>query len=172
MSIQNVNSSTAALNAQLLQQEQQSGNSSFSSQDLPQLSTNQVQSLQQALQTDVQQALSGSAGGGNFQTQLDSSVSNSLSQAGFSQSQIQSVIDKLNQGANGSSSTQKHGHGGHHARRVLNSLVQTLNSNASGQSSTSSSGSTGTATSSSTTLLDAVTNTSSTTSGQSLDVTA
>jgi hypothetical protein len=180
MSIQNVSSSTAALNAQLAQQ-QQGASSLFNSQSLPQLSTDQVQSLQQALQSDLQQALSGTTGNtGGFQTQLDNSVSNSLSQAGFSQSQIQTVIDKLNGQGSNSNATSSQGHHGHHARRVLNGLVQSLESNATGQSSTSGSagssssgsGATSTATSLGTTLLNDLDDVSSTAAGQSLDLLA
>ncbi|HVX12356.1 MAG TPA: hypothetical protein VHC22_14330 [Pirellulales bacterium] len=179
MSIQNISSSTAALNAQLAQQ-QQGTSSSFDTQSLPQLSTDQVQSLQQALQTDLQQALSGAAGNpAGYQTQLDNSVTNTLSQAGFSQSQIQTIVDKLNdQGTNGNAASQ--GHHGHHARRVLNGLVQALESNATGQSSTSGSagssstgsGATSNATASGSTLLEEIENASSTGAGQSLDMLA
>jgi hypothetical protein len=166
MSIQNVSSSTAAINSQLLQQQQQSGNSSFGSSNLPQLTSSQVQNLQQALQADLQQAFSS---GGNPQTQVDSSVSNTLSQSGFSQNQIQSILNKINQGFGGAKKGG-HGHGAHHARGAINSLIQTLQNSQASQ--TSSTGTSTTSSTSSALLTSAVTSSQSTTAGQSLDVTA
>jgi hypothetical protein len=167
MSIQNVASSTAALNAQLLEQ-QQSGAASFNNQNLPQLTSDQVQNLQQALQNDVRQAFSSGASGGNVQTQLDNSVSSTLSQAGFSQNQVQSFLDKINQGF-GASSRGGRGHAAHHARHAVNNLIQTLQSNTAGQSSS------GTSTSSTTSnnlLTSSVSGSPSTTAGQSIDLAA
>lgn len=165
MSIQNVSSSTAALNSQLLQR-QQSGSSDFSSLSLPQLTSSQVQNLQQALQSDLQQAFSG---GGNPQTQLDTSVSNTLSQAGFSQNQIQSILSKINQGFGGAGKGGR-GHGAHHARHAINNLIQTLQNNQASPSS--STGASATSSTSSTLLTSATASNPSTTTAQSLDVTA
>ncbi|HWB09680.1 MAG TPA: hypothetical protein VG826_10660 [Pirellulales bacterium] len=172
MSIQNVSSSTAALNAQLLQQQQQSGDSDFSNASLPQLTSSQVQGLQQALQNDLQQAFTagtGSSTSGSVQTQLDNSVSNTLSQAGFSQNQIQSILDKINHGFTGTGRGGR-GHGAHHARQVINSLIQTLANNGSSASTTTSGSTSSTATTS--VLTSAVNDSQSTTAGQSIDVTA
>jgi len=170
MSIQNVLTSTAAVNSQLLQQQDTGASSDFSGQSLPQLSTSQVQSLQQALQNDLQQALSTGTSNGSLQSQLDSSVSNTLQSAGFSQDQTNSVLDKLNQALT-KGGRGRGGHGGHRAKQVFNSLIQALQNNATGQS-TSSTSVTSTSNPSATTLLSAVTGSESTTSGQSLDVSA
>lgn len=125
----------AALNAQLLQQQDSGASADFSNQSLPPLDSGQVQSLQQALQNDVQQSLSGGASGGL--SQLDGSLSNTLKQFGFSQNQVDSFLQKLNQAASGSG----HARHGRHARQVVNNLVQTLASNASSSSSAGAAGS-------------------------------
>lgn len=167
MSIQSVSSSTAALNAQLLQQ-QESGATDFSNLNLPQLTSDQVQNLQQSLQSDLQQAFSSGTSSGNVQTQLDNSVSDTLSQAGFSQKQIQTILDKVSQGF-GEAGRGGRGHGAHHARHAINSLIQTLQGNESAQPSSSLSTS---STSANTLLTSAVTGSPSTTAGPSIDVTA
>lgn len=171
MSIQNINSSTAALNAQLVQGGNSSSDSSFNAADFPQLSSTQVQQLQQALTQDVQQAFASGASGSDLQSTIDSSVSNTLGQFGFSQTQTQTVLDKLNQAAGGQGHTGRahhgvRGHGRRQAQQVINSLIQTLNS-ANGQSTNSSD-----STNSTDTLLAAITGSPSTSSGQGVDLTA
>lgn len=186
MSVQSVTNSTAALNAQLLQAESSSSFGSTDSQSLPQLTSNQLQQLRQALQQDLQQAFasqssgasSGSGGStsggsnGSVQSQLDQSVSNTLGQFGFSDSQKQTVLDKLNQAISGPSGghARRGGHGRHHVQQALNSVLQTLQSNSAGQTS----GANGSDPSSSppTSLLGAVGASPSTSSGQSLDLLA
>ena len=185
MSVQSVTNSTAALNAPLMQAESSSSFDSSDSQSLPQLTSNQLQQLRQALQQDLQQAFasqssggsSGSGGStsgnssGSVQSQLDQSVSNTLGQFGFSDSQKQTVLDKLNQALSGPSGGHaRRGHGRHHAQQALNSVLQTLQSNSAGQTS----GANGSDPSSSppTSLLGAVGASPSTSSGQSLDLLA
>lgn len=124
MSVQNINSSTAALNVQLLQSSNAS-DSTFSDTDLPQLTSSQAQQLQQALTQDIQQAFSGGGPPANIQSQLDNSVSNTLTQAGFSDSQKQTVLDKINQALTGGGRA-KHGHGHGHGRHRVSQLVQNL----------------------------------------------
>ena len=143
MSVQNINSSTAALNAQLLQSSTAS-DSGFSNSDLPQLSGSQAQQLQQALTQDIQQAFSGGGSTSAVQSQLDSSVSNTLTQAGFSDAQKQTVLDKINQALTGGGRA-KHGHGHGHGRHRVSQVAQNLtqavqnpSSSTAGQSSTSS----------------------------------
>lgn len=143
MSVQNINSSTAALNAQLLQSST-AGDSGFSDSELPQLSSSQAQQLQQALTQDIQQAFAGGGSSAGVQSQLDSSVSNTLTHAGFSDAQKQTVLDKINQALTGGGRA-KHGHGHGHGRHRVNQVVQNLaqavqtsSSTTAGQSSTSS----------------------------------
>lgn len=171
MSIQSINSSTAALNAQLLQPNNTGSDSSFDSSNLPQLSSSQIQQLEQALTQDVQQAFASGATGSDLQSQIDNSVSNTLGQFGFNGNQTQTVLDKLNQAAGGQGQTGRahrggHGHGRRQAQQVVNSLIQTLQT-ANGQSTNSSD-----STDSTNTLLSAITASPSTSSGQGVDLTA
>ena len=174
MSIQNINSSTAALNAQLLQPSNSSSDSSFTGADLPQLSTSQVRQLEQALTQDVQQAFSSGTSGSGLQSQTDSSVSKTLGQFGFDSTQTQTVLDKLNQAAGGQGHAGRahggRGHGWRHAQQVISNLAQTLLNSANAQTAN---GSGNTETSNSTdTLLSAITGSPSTSSGQGVDLTA
>lgn len=172
MSIQNINSSTAALNAQVLQGNNSNSDSTFSSADLPQLSSSQIQQLQQALTQDVQQAFASGASGSGLQSTIDNSASNTLGQFGFSQTQTQTVLDKLNQAAGGQGQTGRAHHGGRgHGRRqsqqVINSLIQTLQNSANSQTTGSSD-----STNPTNTLLSAITSSPSTSSGQGVDLSA
>lgn len=172
MSIQNINSSTAALNAQLVQGGNSSSDNSFNAADLPQLSSTQVQQLQQALTQDVQQAFASGASGGDLQSTIDNSVSNTLGQFGFSQTQTQSVLDKLNQAAGGQGRTGRthhggRGHGQRQSQQVIHSLIQTLRNSANGQTTNSSD-----STNPADTLLTAITGSPSASSGQGVDLTA
>lgn len=172
MSIQNIGSSTAALNAQLLQSSNSSSDSSFNGADLPQLSSDQIQQLQQALTQDVQNAFASGSSGGDLQSQIDNSVSTTLGKFGFSSSQTQTVLDKLNQAAGGQARAGHahgggRGHGRRQAQQVVSSLIQTLQNSANGQTSGTTDPSSPT-----NTLLSAITGTSSTDSGQGVDFTA
>jgi hypothetical protein len=192
MSVQSVNNSTAALTSQWLQSQSSSLFGSSDVQSLPQLSGDQLQQLRQALQQDVQQAFAGQTSGGgangssssgsnpngstsSLQTQLDQSISNTLSQFGFSDSQTQSVLDKLNQalsGAQGASghAHRGHGHARHHVQQALNGIFQALQNNSSGQ--TSNTDSSAGSSNSSTTSLNGITAIPLSSSGQSIDLTA
>lgn len=172
MSIQNIGSSTAALNAQLLQPSSSSADSTFNGADLPHLTSSQIQQLQQALTQDVQQAFASGASGSDLQSQINDNVSNTLGQFGFSSAQTQTVLDKLNQAAGGQGRTgHAHGGGRGHLRRstqqVLVNLIQALQNSANGQT-TGGSDSTNPAS----TLLSAMTASPSSNSGQGLDLTA
>lgn len=171
VSIQNIGSSTAALNAQLLQSSNSSGDSSFNSADLPQLSSDQIQQLQQALTQDVQNAFASGASGGDLQSQIDNNVTTTLGKFGFNANQTQTVLDKLNQAAGGQGHAGRaHGGGRGHGRRaqqVIANLIQTLQNSANGQTTNSSDSSNPT-----NTLLSAITGSPSTSSGQGLDLTA
>jgi len=171
MSIQNIGSSTAAFNAQLLQSSNSSGDSSFNGADLPPLSSSQIQQLQDALTQDVQQAFASGASGGDVQSQIDNNVSNTLGQFGFNSSQTQTVLDKLNQAAGGQGRAG-HAHGGarghgRRAQQVIANLIQTLQNSANGQTSGATDPSNPV-----NTLLNAITGASSTSSGQGVDFTA
>lgn len=194
MSVQSLNSSTNSLYAQLMQAESSNLFGSSSGQSLPQLSSDQLQQLQQALQQDLQQAFSGQSSGSSssganasgasangssssVQSQLDQSVSNTLGQFGFTNSQTQSVIDKLNQALSGPQGASGHawhghGHGRHRVQQTVNSLLQALENNSSSQNSSTSGGSSSSDLSSSS--LNGITAVplSNSSSGQSLDLTA
>lgn len=117
------------------------------------------------------QSVTNSTAALNAQLLQDQSVSNTLGQFGFSDSQKQTVLDKLNQALSGPSGGHaRRGHGRHHAQQALNSVLQTLQSNSAGQTS----GANGSDPSSSppTSLLGAVGASPSTSSGQSLDLLA
>lgn len=193
MSVQSVNNSTAALTSQWLQSQSSSLFGSSDVQSLPQLSGDQLQQLRQALQQDVQQAFAGQTSGAaangsnssgsnsngstsSLQTQLDQSISNTLSQFGFTDSQTQSVLDKLNQalsGAQGASghSHRGHGHARHHVQQALNGIFQALQNNSSGQQASNTDNSAGSS-NSSTTSLNGITAVPLSSSGQSIDLTA
>lgn len=194
MSVQGVINSAAALNAEWLQAQSSNPFSSSDAQSLPQLSGDQLQQLRQALQQDVQQAFAGQAPGAtangsnssgsnsscstsSLQSQLDQSISNTLAQFGFTDSQTQTILDKLNQAFSGSSGASGHAHRGHghgHARhqvqQTLNSLLQTLQSISSGSSS--STNNSGNSTDSSQNSLNGITAVQLASSGQAIDLTA
>lgn len=172
MSVQNINASTAALNAQLLQSST-AADSSFGDTQLPQLSSSQAQQLQQALTQDIQQAFASGGSPSTIQSQLDSSVSNTLGQAGFSDAQKQAVLDKINQALTGGGKA-RHGHGHGHGRHRLSQIVQNLaqavqssSSSTAGQPSTSS-----TSGSTSATGAASLVGPTASGSGSSLDLTA
>jgi len=188
VSVQNVNNSTASLNAQLLQAESSSLFGASSGQSLPQLSSDQLQQLRQALQQDLQQAFSGqssgagSASGGSsangstssVQSQLDQSIAKTLGQFGFTNSQTQSILDKLNQalsGPQGASGHARHGHGRHRVQQNVNGLLQALENNSSGQTSNTGGSSSSDSSLSSLNGITAIP-LSGSSSGQSLDLTA
>lgn len=192
MSVQSLNGSSNSLYAQLLQAESSSLFGSPDSQSLPQLSNDQLQQLKQALQQDLRQAFSGQSSGSgstpsssnpngatpsgsasSLQSQIDQSVSNTLGQFGFTNSQTQSVIDKLNQalsGPQGASGHAWHGHGRHRVQQTVNSLLQAFENNSSSQNSGGSNSSSDPSSSS----LNGITAVplSGAGSGQSLDLTA
>lgn len=198
MSIQSLGSYSPAQESQLLLG---GGTDSSGLTGLPQLSSEQLQQLRQAIAQDVQQALSGgnsasngaspsggsssgnssgsSSGASDFQSRLDQNISNTLSQFGFSDSQTQTVLDKLNQAlsgrANGSGNAQTQP--AHvvrrHLRHAMHAIFQALQNASSGRGASGfSSDLTG---SSSSTLFGASAggaNVDSASSGQSLDLTA
>jgi hypothetical protein len=181
MSIQNISSSSAALSSSFLQFADSSNNSSSSDlQGLPQLSSDQLQQLRQALQQDLRQAFSSaSSAGGNgqgnttnasgVQSQLDQSISDTLGQFGFTDAQKQTVLDKINQALTGGDGTSgKRGHGRHHVHQALNSIFQVLQS-ASGSQSVSNSTAGGASTP---TSASSVVGAGANSPGQTLDVTA
>lgn len=181
MSIQNITSSSAALSSSLLQFADSSSNSSSSDlQGLPQLSSDQLQQLRQALQQDLRQAFAGggsasgsgqanTANASGVQSQLDQSISDTLGQFGFTDAQKQSVLDKINQALTGGGATAgKRGHGRHHVHQALNSIFQALQS-ASGSPSASNSTGGG---ASPPTFASAVAGAGANSSGQTLDLTA
>lgn len=192
MSVQSVYNSTAALTTQWLQSQSASLFGSSDVQSLPQLSSDQLQQLRHALQQDVQQAFAGQTSGpgangtnssgsnsngstSSLESQLDQSISNTLSQFGFTDSQTQTVLDKLNQalsGAQGSSghAHRGHGHARHHVQQALNGIFQALQNYSSSQTANADSGSG--SSNSSTTSLNGITAVPLSSSGQSIDLTA
>ena len=186
MSVQSLNSSTNSLYAQLMQAESSNLFGSSGGQSLPQLSSDQLQQLRQALQQDVQQAFAGQTPAANAsnsnsngstgspQSQLDRSISNTLTQFGFNDSQTQTVLDKLNQALSGSQGAsgyahRGHGHARHHVQQALNGIFQALQNNSGSSSSTDTSGN---STDSSPTSLNGINAVPLSNSGQSIDLTA
>jgi hypothetical protein len=123
--IDSLTGSNNTLLASLTQQQSQANTTPIQLTDAPQLSQTQLQTLQQQLQQDIQSAFQQGGSTSDIQSNLTTSIGNTLQSAGFSSTDQKAVTDRIKQSFQQAVSSQKSG-GHHHGRRAVSQVASQL----------------------------------------------